>query len=147
LKYRRKKSGYTNYRDPMYLLATDLEMDVKRLVQLYLYRWEIEVNHRELKTNLGMGEAQLWSKRSVEYYPKFVLLSYSIAYLALLLLEDEQGDLNQCCPSPKWYKRRRRVSIEDIKRRIRRELVEDVALKERLNIYASWEQMAEKASA
>src|SRR5205809_6226905 len=37
----------TNYREPAYLLATDLQTSPKKLLQHYLDRWQIEVNHRD----------------------------------------------------------------------------------------------------
>ena len=54
------KGGKRNYRDPAYLLCTDLDAPVEFLIQSYLDRWQIEVNFREEKSILGVGEAQVW---------------------------------------------------------------------------------------
>jgi hypothetical protein len=43
------------YRDPAYLLTTDLHSSPKQLLQIYFGRWQIEVNHREEKDTLGIG--------------------------------------------------------------------------------------------
>jgi len=31
------------------------------LIQYYFDRWQIEVNHRDEKSLLGVGQAQVWS--------------------------------------------------------------------------------------
>ena len=59
--YRKRKSSKLYYRDPAYLLTTDLHSSVKQLLQIYFDRWQIEVNHREEKDTLGVGQAQLWN--------------------------------------------------------------------------------------
>ena len=63
--YRKRKSGRLYYRDPAYLLTTDLRSSVTQLLQIYFDRWQIEVNHREQKDTLGVGQAQLWNVTSV----------------------------------------------------------------------------------
>src|SRR5436190_4266554 len=75
IKYRKNKNGYTNYREPMYLLTTDLTADVELIIQYYLFRWEIEVAHRELKTDLGISEAQVWNEISVEKCPQTICIA------------------------------------------------------------------------
>ena len=47
--YRKSKSKKLYYRDPAYLLTTDLGSSLKQLLQIYFDRWQIEVNHREEK--------------------------------------------------------------------------------------------------
>jgi hypothetical protein len=47
--YRKRKSGRLYYRQPAYLLTTDLTTPASKLIQFYLDRWEIETNHREEK--------------------------------------------------------------------------------------------------
>jgi hypothetical protein len=47
--YYKSKSKRVYYRDPAYLLTTDLTSPVKPLLQIYFDRWQIEVNHREEK--------------------------------------------------------------------------------------------------
>ena len=52
------------YRDPAFLLTTDLTGTPQELLQAYFDRWQIEVNHREEKDTLGVGHAQVRSIRS-----------------------------------------------------------------------------------
>ena len=56
--YRKRKSAKLYYRQAAYLLTTDLKTPASKLIQLYLDRWQIEVNHREEKDTLGVGQAQ-----------------------------------------------------------------------------------------
>jgi hypothetical protein len=120
--YRKKKSGYTSYREPMYLLTTDLESDVRTLIQFYFYRWEIEVTHREIKNDLGIGQPQVWNEKSVERCPKVIALANSIIHLAHYLLEEKDNDAY--LSPPKWYQTRTRISLEYLRRRIRNEVVD-----------------------
>jgi hypothetical protein len=39
------------------------------LLQAYFDRWGIEVNHREEKDILGVGQAQVWNEQSVSNVP------------------------------------------------------------------------------
>ena len=63
--YRKTRSKKLYYRDPAYLLTTDLRSSPKQLLQIYFDRWQIEVNHREEKDSLGVGQAQLWNVTAV----------------------------------------------------------------------------------
>ena len=82
--YKLSKQARTNYRDPAYLLTLDLKASVRRLLQAYFDRWQIEINHREEKQWLGLGQAQVWSKQSVPRHPAFVVACYSLLLLASL---------------------------------------------------------------
>ena len=78
----RRRKGY---RDPAYLLTTDVRGTARELLQAYSDRWQIEVNHREEKDTLGVGQAQLRSPHSVPRQPAFVVAAYSTLLLAGLL--------------------------------------------------------------
>ncbi len=75
--YRKNKSKKLYYRDPAYLLTTDLRSSLKQLLQIYFDRWQIEVNHREEKDTLGVGQAQLWNVNSVPKQPVLAVAAYS----------------------------------------------------------------------
>lgn len=57
LAYRPSKGAKLMYRNPAYLICSDTQLSLDRLLQAYLWRWEIEVNFRDEKTILGVGEA------------------------------------------------------------------------------------------
>ena len=50
--------GDRSYRQPAFLLSTDLSSDPAMLLQCYLCRWQIEVVHRMLKQEVGLGQTQ-----------------------------------------------------------------------------------------
>ena len=122
--YRKRKSGKLYYRQPAYLLTTDLKSSVKQLLQIYFDRWQIEVNHRDEKDTLGVGQAQLWNVTSV---PKQPVLSVA-AYSALLLLASlqvfgaERGAAY--APLPKWRRNAYRPSCLDLIALLRKEMVD-----------------------
>jgi hypothetical protein len=82
--YRKSKSRKLYYLDPAYLLTTDLHSSVKQLLKIYFDRWQIEVNHREEKDTLGIGQAQLWNAISVPKQPVLAVAAYSALLLASL---------------------------------------------------------------
>jgi hypothetical protein len=81
--YRKRKSGRLYYRDPAHGLSTD-RTDSRPLFQIYLDRWQIEMNHREEKDTLGVGQAQLWNPVGVPQQPPLVVAAYSALLPAAL---------------------------------------------------------------
>ena len=114
--------GRKYYRAPGYLLCTDLEADIHFLIQSYLDRWQIEVNFRDQKTSLGVGEAQVWNETSVEKQPGFVVACYAMLLLAGVI---SQNDLYRGSNGiePKWRSPPKRLSIRHLKGELRKNLI------------------------
>jgi hypothetical protein len=104
--YRSRKGGKLHYRQPAFLICTDLTLAVQPLLQAYLYRWEIECNHRDEKSLLGVGEGQVRSPEAVRRLPPLQVAGYSLLLLASLLSSGFQRGQHEYLPLPKW----RRVS-------------------------------------
>jgi hypothetical protein len=83
-RYRKCKSRRLYYRDPAYLLPTDISSSLKQLLQIYFDRWQIEVNHREEKDTLGVGQAQLWNVTSVPKQNQYLRSLPTVLYRSLL---------------------------------------------------------------
>jgi DDE superfamily endonuclease len=98
LAYRPRKSSPLLYRDPAYLLCTDTALPLDRLLQSYLWRWEVELNFRDEKTVLGVGEAQVRVPAAVETVPALMVGAYALLVLAGTKCEKGESVL----PSPKW---------------------------------------------
>ena len=98
LAYRPRKGAHLLYRNPVYLLCTDPELPLERLLQSYLWRWEVELNFRDEKTVMGVGEAQVRTEAAVKTVPAFV----SAAYAYLLLAGTENDNRNSGIQRPKW---------------------------------------------
>jgi len=54
---------------PAFLICTDEDLDPQVLIETYIMRWDMEVNFREEKTLLGVGQAQVCAPRSVQSAP------------------------------------------------------------------------------
>lgn len=54
--YRLSKNSKLLYRKPAYLICTDPNASITDIIQHYLWRWDIEVNFRDQKALLGVGE-------------------------------------------------------------------------------------------
>jgi hypothetical protein len=100
LAYRPRKGSRLLYRNPVYLLCTDAAMSLETILQSYLWRWEIELNFRDEKTVMGMGQAQVRTAESAECVPALIVAAY--AYM-LLAGETVKG---RALPRPKWQKPR-----------------------------------------
>jgi hypothetical protein len=122
--YRRSKAGKWLYRQPAFLLTTDLHTSTETLIQIYFDRWEIEVNHRDEKSVLGVGHAQVRSPQSVPRQPAFAVAIYSLLILAALScfgVERTQDYL----PLPKWRRNAPRPSLLDLIAILRKEIAEN----------------------
>ena len=125
--YRKSQSKKLYYRDPAYLLTSDLRSSLKQLLQIYFDRWQIEVNHREEKDTLGVGQAQLWNVTSVPKQPVLVVASYSALLLASLeAFGAQRGEAY--APLPKWRRHARRPSCLDLITLLRKEMAQQPEL-------------------
>ena len=102
------------YRDPAYLLTTDLMRPGAVLLQAYFDRWQIEVNHREIKDTLGIGQAQLRHSRSVPRQPAMLVAAYSALLLAAIQVFGDTRPEGAFPPLPKWRRNARRPSCLDL---------------------------------
>ncbi len=121
--YYKRLSGRRYYRQPAFLLTTDLASRPRALLQIYFDRWQIEVNHREEKDTLGVGQAQLWNPVAVPKQPVLAVAAYSALLLAALLtFGAERGAAY--APLPKWRRRAHRPSCLDLITLLRKEMVD-----------------------
>lgn len=103
LAYRLTKKSDLLYRQPAYLICTDVHLPINLLLQNYLWRWGIEVNFREEKTNLGCGQAQVRTAEAVTKVPAFIVACYAMMLLAAMKVEKRENI--KALPRPKWYPR------------------------------------------
>jgi len=122
--YKLSKHSRTNYRSPAYFLSTDLTTPIKQLIEGCFDRWQIEVNHREEKDLLGVGQAQVRNRQSVPRHPAFAVACYSLLLLAALQAFGP-GRTSDYPTHPKWRKKDpQRPSILDIVTLLRRDCSE-----------------------
>jgi hypothetical protein len=99
LGYRLRKGSKLLYRKPAFLICTDPQLDLLTLLQGYVRRWDIEVNFREEKTLLGVGQAQVRNPESVQDLPALQVASYA---MLLLSMNRSASSPNDSLPTPKW---------------------------------------------
>jgi len=101
LGYRLRKGSKLLYRQPAFLICTDPQLDLPTLLQGYVQRWDIEVNFREEKTLLGVGQAQVRHPQSVADVPALQVASYAMLLLSMIRTRTTSPDTNSM-PLPKW---------------------------------------------
>jgi hypothetical protein len=144
--YRKSKSKKMYYRDPAYLLTSDLCSSIKQLLQIYFDRWQIEVNHREEKDTLGVGQAQLWNPISVPKQPVLAVAAYSALLLAsLVAFGAERG--KAYADLPKWRRKARRPSALDLVTLLRKEMAEQPELLAPLGFQITDQALVQAAAA
>ena len=122
LAYRPRKGSKLLYRQPAFLICTDPTLTAREIIEAYFQRWDIEVNFRDEKTLLGVGQAQVRNATSVETAPAFAVADYS-----MLLVSAERAFAacpNRLLPLPKWSasSKQPRVSTQQLLHQLRAEV-------------------------
>jgi hypothetical protein len=120
--YRLTKKGKLYYRQSAYLLCTDTNGPLSIYIQAYFDRWQIEVNHRDEKEILGVGEAQVRNEKSVMRHPAFRVAAYSALLLASIIIFKDQRT-SDFSLLPKWRKKSKRPSCLDLIHLLRRQIM------------------------
>jgi hypothetical protein len=144
--YRKRKSSKLYYRQPAFLLTTDLKDSVKQLLQIYFDRWQIEVNHRDEKDTLGVGQAQLRNVKAVPKQPVLAVAAYSALLLAsLIAFGAERGAAYEALP--KWRRKAYRPSCLDLVTLLRKEMAEHPELLKEFEVKITEKQLVRSAAA
>ena len=106
LAYRLRQGDKLLYREPAYLICTEAALPLAEVLQAYLWRWGIEVNFRDEKSVLGIGQAQVRNEKSVRAVPASAVVAYSFLQLAGINAYGPDG-IPQEIPDPKWMRGRR----------------------------------------
>jgi hypothetical protein len=145
-KYRVRKTGKLESRDPGFLLTTLIDGQTQNLLQLYFDRWQIEVNHRELKDTLHVGQAQLHNPVAVPKQPALVVAGYSAMLLAsLIAYGPERTEVYH--QLPRWRGNAKRPSCLDLTTLLRKQLVENTSLQDEMGAKITFSTLASAAAA
>jgi hypothetical protein len=139
--YHISKKGRKFYRKSAYLFTTDMHAPVEMLIQMYIDRFQIEINFRDEKQNIGVGQAQVRNENSVPRQPSFVVAAYSLLLLSALELFGPERTMDYL-PLPKWRQKPKRASSLDIIELLRKDICEDTDLLKNINVYPSAIKMA-----
>jgi hypothetical protein len=123
LRYRLSKQAKLLYRKPAYLICTDTNVEPAKILQAYLWRWDIEVNFRDEKTLMGVGQAQVRNPASTTGVPQMMVAAYALLLMAAIKTFGAKGN-PLVLPEPKWRAKRikPRASTMDLIRLLRAEL-------------------------
>lgn len=145
--YRLHAHGRLLYRQPAYLLTTDLKTPAAKLIAAYLDRWQIEINHREEKSTLGVGQAQVRNAQSVPRQPAFAVAVYSLLLLAALKAYGPARTADYL-PQPKWVRSpSSRPSCLEIVALLRQQMIENPQTLRQYEIDTTAEDLVTKAAA
>lgn len=103
--YRNTRSGKLARREPAFLICTDVNLPLAELLQAYLWRWDIEVNFRDEKTLLGVGQAQVRGEAANQNAPALAVAAYAMLLLASVRTYGGAGKPDTF-QSPQWYRRK-----------------------------------------
>jgi hypothetical protein len=124
----RKRNGRLVRRDPTFWLVSAvlreglwvLPFPAEQLLAYAWQRWEIEVTHRELKTDFGIGESQAWNPTATLLSLQWRGWVWSVAVLAgYRVWGMTPGPLRAL---GRWWRRRRRWSFGQLWQGYRQEL-------------------------
>ena len=145
-RYRVRKTGRRKKRETGFLLTTLRQGHTKNLLQLYFDRWQIEVNHREEKTTLGVGQAQLHNHIAVPKQPPLVVAAYSALLLASLNAFGPNRT-DAYTPLPRWRANASRPSCLDLVTLLRKELEQNTQIQREMGIQLTFETLITSAAA
>ena len=146
--YRTRKNGRKYYRQPAYLLPTDRTSSAIDLLPASFERWGIEVNHRDEKEILGVGEAQVWNEHSVSKVPALLVAMCSYSRLLLAGLRCYGPTRTQdYAPLPKWRKGAKRPSCLDLVTLLRKQIAEKAVKFPTAEAPATYQSMVKAAAA
>ncbi|MGA2179424.1 MAG: transposase [Verrucomicrobiota bacterium] len=99
--YRLRRGSKLLYRQPAFLITTDLTTPASELIAAYLARWEVEVNFHDEKTLLGVGQAQVRNPQAVARAPAFLVACYSmLLWTSIRVFGDRRTE--DFDPLPAW---------------------------------------------
>jgi hypothetical protein len=120
--YRLRKGSKLLYREPAFLICTNPDLDLKTLVQAYVYRWEIEVNHHDEKSIIGVAQAQTRNPQAVDRQPQLQVAAYSLLLLSSILAHGFERT-EDYLPLPKWRNKAPRPSTSDLINLLRQQIL------------------------
>ena len=122
---RRRTKNSPDWRHaPGYLLTSDHTIPAAHLISMYFDRWEIEVNHREEKSLMGVGDGQFQVQLSTPRWAAWIVALYSLLILSSLLAYGPRRRDGPFPPHANWQKSPSdRPTIVDLRKLFREEVL------------------------
>jgi hypothetical protein len=122
LGYKLSKHSKRLYRKPAFLICTDPNANLQQIIQAYVWRWDIEVNFRDEKTIIGVGQAQVRHENSVANVPTLAVAAYAMLLTAATNAYGPTGQPG-ILPAPKWRRKKPlRASTQSLLQHLRHEV-------------------------
>lgn len=121
--YRLTKKCKLERREPAFLICTDPDLPLEQALQHFLWRWDIEVNFRDEKTILGVGQAQVRSEASNQNAHALAVAAYALLLMASVKTYGAEGKPDTL-KNPRWqkHKSKQRASTNDLINQLRYEV-------------------------
>jgi len=140
------RKGHMSYRDAAYLLCEESQIEAVELIQAYHDHIGIELNFKEEKQVIGVGEAQVRNENSVKRQPAFSVAVYSSLLLVGIVAYREKL-IPHVFPLSSWRKDVRRPSIRMLIKQLKKELLAKPNLIHQLNLSSESIEMILKMAA
>jgi hypothetical protein len=136
-------SGKRAYNSNYYVLSNDLTSPVETLIQAVLDRWQIEVLHRELKHDIGLGEDQCRNPQSMARVPSMIAATYALVKVAALRLFGPNREDAVFQSFPRWRQyleksRARRREVREKQAPVLRPSAQDILTLLRKELLFRW---------
>ena len=118
------RKGHISYREPGFIFVIGREIEPKAAIQAYHDHLCIELNIKEEKSIIGVGEAQVSNEKSVKRQPAFAVCAYSALLLSSVITYQDLMT-PQLVLLPSWRKQVTRPSIRMLIRQLKKELLYD----------------------
>lgn len=96
------EGGQPRYSHQAYLLTSDFSVPAITLIDSYLQRWAIEVNHRMAKTDAKIGQAQVRVAKSVCGVHPAMAAAFALLWVCILKLNGGTSRTEVFLPTSHW---------------------------------------------
>ena len=91
--------------------STDLAMEPKRIVEIFVMRWNIEVTFQESRQHLGFETQRQWTDKAIARSSPMIFALYSIV---VLIASELKQTYNLIVQDTSWYVKNNTASFSDI---------------------------------
>jgi hypothetical protein len=119
--YRPRQGGRLLCRYPAFWLDARPTVAAQDLLAAYMGRWEVEVSHRDEKSVVGVGQAEVRVPQAVQRAPQFLVACYAaLLWCSIRVYGDHRTEAFG--PLPRWRRMAPlRPSIQELLRLLRRQ--------------------------
>lgn len=129
------ENGKPLYTHDACLLTSDHTQPPELLLQAYLWRWAIECNHRDSKTNVRIGKAHCRVERTVTRVHPAVAAGFALLWLCILKLNGGTARTEVFLPHSHWQKANLKSRNKKRKREGKAEITPRASSADVLNLF------------